>query len=615
MSLLLTNRIVALLLLLGLFTAFALQADRRGREYGGALAIDVEAARALCLQSGYPEDYFWERARTIGVVGAVLRPEPLAGYMKSGKVHRYTEAEIVKLRATGVASPEAPLRPGVLWIEDDDFMARLSDALSAHDIPFKRRRYQRMHVLELGPGLPKDFEPGELSAGYDPVAAKMIAAHGLVPVYRVESEADLRLALATSGTAVLQISPGLPSPERIDLSRLSEGLRSRDLWVAFVKNANGAGRRIRAFVTRGIAGPLTRVLTSGELPAGAGLSRLLREISGCGNRLIVTHLDASRGLEGALDELRTVLKGMRQAGYHQSLPTRSREVRRVPPGEWFLRFALGFLLTVAGPILAMRIGLQVLRWARRSGRLPEAAPFLEVALGMIAIGGVGAAVGLTAYSLLAVGVWRLEATFLAWGHGAAAVTLCAAFLALFIPDVEDLFRRRRMPSPPGSRGQGPEGRRRKAAVAASLRYGMVLAGVALLLFTPGWLRHWGPEAWLERIAAWQPAWWWVGGRWRELLVGYPCMFVGLCVYYGWMNPSQGRAGTGRDPRLWLLFGMFAPVGLAEVLARAQTPFEMALLHTTHCAAAGLFLGLLLFGATNFLRVRIAPSGAPIPDNS
>ncbi|MFH1724093.1 MAG: hypothetical protein ABII00_05660 [Elusimicrobiota bacterium] len=596
---LLTNWKKAGVLLIGVFTAVALFSDRRARESGAALALEVREARALWEASGYPETYFWERARALGIAGAVLRTEPLGRHLRSGEVLRFSTGEIEKLRATGVAAPQAPLKPDALWMKDDALFARLMGWARAHGIALSAQRYGDMHVVEP----PGGMKPEALSVGYDPAVADAVSRQGLTPVYFVVSEPELRLARGAGGPAALLIPPGYGVPETSPGPRgpvpettpgrapawVAERLADRSLWLAFLKTEGGTdGRRVRVAFLQGVGGPSPRMLTAGEIPPGAGLATLLREISGGGNRLVVAHLDPSLGIEENLGWLRSLLKGMRSGGYPPTLPSGLHEARRVSAGEWGARFSLGSLLTVIGPLLALRWGLKVLRSMHRAGRLPEAAPFREAVSALAAAAGAGAALGLGAYALLAVAAWRLEATSLCWGPAAPATTLLLASMAMFLPEAGDLPRLIRRPWVPLSRALP------------------VLAVAALLLSPPGWLRRWGPEGWLECLAAWRPAWWWAASRWRELFVGYPCLFVGLCVYFQRLDAGGAAVSRGApaDPRIWLLFGMFALLGLAEVLAGARTPFELALLHTGTCAALGVALGLVVLAGRGAVRYRL-----------
>ena len=74
---------------------------------------------SLCLANAYPANIFWERARAMGIVGAVLRTERLGPFLRSGEVLRFDASEIEKLRATGVAAHDAPLAPGALWVKGE----------------------------------------------------------------------------------------------------------------------------------------------------------------------------------------------------------------------------------------------------------------------------------------------------------------------------------------------------------------------------------------------------------------------------------------------------------------------------------------------------------------
>lgn len=86
---------------------------------------------------------------------------------------------------------------------------------------------------------------------------------------------------------------------------------------------------------------------------------------------------------------------------------------------------------------------------------------------------------------------------------------------------------------------------------------------------------------------------WAPGRWQEILVGWPALFIGLCRY---------AEGTG-DARPWLFAGLAGPAGAALALSRARVPYLPLLAQSAQAAALGLLLGAALWAAWAWRRAR------------
>ena len=328
--------------------------------------------------------------------------------------------------------------------------------------------------------------------------------------------------------------------------------------------------------------PVLRIATFTELPVEAGVDAVRRKVSGAGTDFVVLRLRPADGIEGNLRELRRLLRSLRPLGYVQAFSLAERPAKGDGPVERLVRLILGLALACLGPIMGLRQGLETLRWMHRESRLPEASPWREAVAAAFVTTAVAAAFGLGAYALLSMESWRLGEWRSAWTLAAGGAALLAAALAL-------------LPADPRAATQGPPSAGRSSLA------GMVLALLAagVLLVPPGWLTRWGPAAWLEELAGRSPSLWWLPLHWRELTVGYPCLFAGFALYLGALSR---RSVSGRDPRLWLFFGMFAPLGLTQLLAATNMPFEAVLLHTAVSALAGTLLGAAVLAA---LRVRSA----------
>lgn len=573
----------AVLWALAAFTGLTLGAQWRGRERTAAVLLDAREVRALCSAEGYPESSFWERARAMGVAGVLLRPVTLGEHLASGEVLRFGPEEIEKLKATGVAARDAPLKAGALWVRDPRLVRALEESADAHGVDLYSERHGRMHVVEL-----KGIErPDAFPVGYDLDAHRPIAGKGLIPVYFVRSGPELALALsheapAGLGTvadkaggggaapAAFLVGPGYEHPATGSLSELRERLGHRRGWLLLADgSAEGLGslspaRRARLLPGLGLS--RSRILAAGELAPDAGLAGALAQAE-AGRPVMLARLP-EKGLEAGLDGLRLVLRSLRERGFAPRFPESLHEARPVEREERWARLALALILTAAGPILAVRTAVRALR--RFLGRVPEAAPFLEAAAGLGAAFVVQAGAGLAVHALRDFPAWRLGAGSPWWGAAGEGAALAAAFAALYFPRPREFLDQVR--SPGGGR-----------ALASA-----ALAAAAAALLWQGWPGD--PQDWLGPFAARRPDLWWVPGRWREWLVGWPCLFAGLCLLVRRLSAAPGEVPS---PRGWLLAGMLAPVGMAGHLGGAGVPFDAALAQAAWCVLAGAPAGLLI----------------------
>ncbi|MFA5139578.1 MAG: hypothetical protein WC728_10135 [Elusimicrobiota bacterium] len=578
------------------FVVLGLWRDIRGRERTVAFLIDHREVRALCSVERIPESEFLERARRMGVGAVLLRPQDLDRFFRSGDL----------LRASG------PLKGHAFWARDPGVLERLRVAARYHDFELQEEEFGGLRSV----ALPEGVEPQSLSIGYDPQDAARISARELIPAYYVETGPDLLLAQERGLPAMFVIAPGYRHPRQGGLPLLRDALQKGGAWAVFANAAGlepdgvpamdsigNAEREERSSFLDGM-GSLARVLTAGELPADSSLAAGLGQAQGRGNGVLLLHLVRGRSVEENLSSLRRLIRQMRGAGVSSGIPAGPREARSLSAVEWWARFLLAGIVTVGGPLLAMRQGIRVVRGMHRAGRLPIASPLLEVLSGTWAAVGVSLLSGLAAYALLSAGAWRLGASLFGWGLWAPGVTLLFTLAGLYVPDAEELAALRRARS--GSSAPQDGGvllslRRRIASgpKGQSVRLACLLLFTALVFFAPHWLERFGPRAWAAWGAAREPAWWWAVDRWREWAVGTPCLFVGLWIFVERLKKSPADLGR-QDPRPWLLLGMFSPIGLADALARAQTPFEDVVLQTLSGLVVGTLIGLALLASRKWV---------------
>lgn len=568
------------------FVALGLWRDFRGRERGVAFLLDQREVRVLCSAERVPESEFLGRASLMGVDGVLLHPQDLSRFFRSGEL----------LKASG------PLKGNAFWVRDPVVLERLRVAARHHGIELQEEQFGGMRSA----ALPEGVELQSLSIGYDPQDVARLQALGLLPAYYIETGPNLLLAQERGLPAMFVIAPGYHHPPQGGLPQLRDALQKGDAWAVFA-NASGlesgavsavdsigeAKREERSSFLDGM-GSLARVLTAGELPADSGLAAGLGQALGRGNGVLLMHLVRGRSVEENLSSLRVFIRQMRGVGFSSRLPAGPREARVLDVVEWWLRFLLAGVITVGGPLLAMRQSIRVVRSLRRAGRLPIASPLLEAFAGTWVAVGATLLSGLAAYALLSAGARRLGATLLGWGLWASGVTILFTLAGLYVPDAEELAALRRAlseDSAPQGRGVLLSLRRRIASgpKGQSARLACLLLLTALVFFAPHWLERLGPKAWAAWWAARAPSLWWAVERWRELFVGIPCLLVGLCIF---VEKGSGEPGR-QDPRPWLLLGMFSAVGLADTLARVQTPFEDVVLQTLQELVIGTLLGLAL----------------------
>lgn len=555
MSLVLANAGRAALLALLAFTALGLRREALERERAAVLAVEADDVRALCAKAGCREAVFYERLRHLGVSGAVLRSEPLKRLVEAKEVLRFSVSELERMKDAGLAARDAPLAPGAVFVRDEVTRRRLESAALAQDAALKQGKWGKMSVLEL----PGESTADSFSAGFDPASARAAADAGLTAVYRVATTADLRLAVDAAGPAAALLDREPATFESAARGALEEALSERRLWAALPPGASAVG------LARGTG----RLLAVGEMPADAPLSRLLSVVEGEGTALVVFRLDASMDPNAAAAELRRLARGVRARGVGTAWPVGQDDRRRPGRAERAARGALAFAACVLGSVWAMRRAVAAARAVSEASWLQEASPAREAAVGCAAAALCAAAAGAVSHAAMADAGPGAPA----WSGAAVAAVGALGFMGLWLSDA-------------------PSWKALRAAEGALVAKAAAAAALVWFLASP-------PEALarvgfgLSGLSAVRPGWWWVAGRWQEILVGWPALFIGMCVY----------TESDEDARPWLFAGLAGPAGAALALSRARVPYLPLLGQSAQAAAFGLLIGAALWAVWSARRTR------------
>jgi hypothetical protein len=322
-----------------------------------------------------------------------------------------------------------------------------------------------------------------------------------------------------------------------------------------------------------VAGQTLRVRT---LAVDAPRGEVLRAALGRPLRLIVFRPRADLDLERNLGFLRERLRVLRESGIPDTLPAPS-----APPApdraQDLARLALVWLIGAAGPLLAARAALHASRVAR--GRVaawaPLASPVPQVLAGLAAAWAVAALAGLAVAGAAPAG-WR-DGAARAWTLWTWCAPLAVGAAALYAPGT------------PSRRFWSMPLRRRDLAALLTLA-----VGAALLLAPRASLRASALWETFDRLSAAGSLWWWPW-RWREALIGVPCLTVALALLEDRaLAPSRADA-TAADPRGWLLLGLLAPAGLTAAVGGSGAPLAAALVHGAWALAFGAAAGAALAG--------------------
>ncbi|TBR25035.1 hypothetical protein EPO15_02905 [bacterium] len=545
MSLVLANAGRTALLALFAFTALGLRREALERERAAVLAVEASDVRALCARAGCREAVFYERLKHLGVSGVVLRSEPLERLVDSKEVLRFSASELARMKEAGLAASAAPLAPGALFVRDEGTRRRLEEAALAQDAALRQGRWGKMAVLEL----PGESSADGFSAGFDPASARAAAQAGLTAVYRAATTADLRLAVDADGPAAVLLDRDPSAFQAAARGALEDALAERRLWAALPSGAAASG------LARGTG----RLLAAGEMPASAPLSRLLSVVEGEGTALVVLRLEPALDPAASAAGLRRLARGVRSRGVGTAWPVGQDDRRRPGSAERAARAALAVAACVLGAVWGMRRAVAAARTVSTEAWLAEAAPLREAAVGCAAAALCAAAAGAVSHAAMA----EAGPGAPSWSGAAVGLVGALGFAGLWLSDAGDWKALRG-----GDRGLW-------------LRVGAAAALVWFLASPPA-----AAGASLSWLSALRPGWWWMPGRWQEILVGWPALLIGLCVY----------TDSDADARPWLFAGLAGPAGAVLALSRARVPYVPLLSQSAQAAALGLLFGSALWAA-------------------
>jgi hypothetical protein len=379
-------------------------------------------------------------------------------------------------------------------------------------------------------------------------------------------------ALAARGLDVSTAAAGgaraLVLPAGVDLARVPAGFDP-----AAVAALSSAGLIPVAASSGPVAAVAGRRLWTRTLAADARPGEVLRAALGRPMRLIVFRPRPDLGLEENIEKLRACLRVLREADQPSVLPA-----PRTAPDEdassRAARLALVWLLGAAGPLLAVRAALQAARSMRSRvcAFAPMSTPVPQVLAGLAAAWAVAAFVGLAAAGAAPEG-WR-DGGARAWTLWTWCAPLAVGAAALFAS------------ARPARRGTwaAPVRRRDLAALA------LFVFAAALLLAPRAAVRASSLWESFDRLSARGALWWWPW-RWREALVGAPCLALALAL----VEAGDSEPGSVDDPRGWLLLGLLGPAGLTAAVGGAGVPLSDALCHGASAWGLGLIVAAALAG--------------------
>lgn len=450
--------------------------------------------------------------------------------------------------------------------------------------------WERLHAMGVSAAVLREETVADLAArgevlSFSPAEVEKWRAAGLNSpaamrggtLWSKDSKALARAAAALSSrgvevsTTVVAGTKALEIPAGTDLSLVPAGFDPGE-----VSAVAASGLLPVAASTAPALEVAGRLLWTRTLPPGAARGELLRAALGRPMRLIVFRARADLALGPNLELLRSSLRTLRDAG-QPSVPA----APRGSPGDgessrpW--REAAAWLIGGLAPLLAVRAALRAARLARAPvlAAVPVASPVPQILAGLAAAWAAAAFAGLAAAGAAPEG-WRdgSHRSWTLWTWFAPACVACAAFFL----------------SSGGSRRgwSAPVRRRDLAALAAA-------AGIAVLLVAPrGAVRVSAFWESFDRISAAGALWWWPW-RWREALVGVPCLSVALSL----VERFEGGDVQAPDPRVWLALGLLAPSGLTAAVGGGGAPLPDALVQggiawTIGFAVSGAFVALLSF---------------------
>ncbi len=212
------------------------------------VAIQTQDAAIVSHISRMEPADFWERAKAMGVAAAALRQQTLGGLAQTGQVLIFSKGELAKWKTLGLITPNAGLKPSVVWVKDRKLAARLAGLLRNQGLLIGTSTASGYSLLELA----QDAEP-TLAAGFDPEDLEPAAAAGLQSAVLSQEKEALFLDVSAPEPAWLRAAYG--RPERLLVARL-------DLSRSADENLSSLRGRLRSLRERGILG--------GDLPEESG---------------------------------------------------------------------------------------------------------------------------------------------------------------------------------------------------------------------------------------------------------------------------------------------------------------------------------------------------------
>jgi len=383
--------------------------------------------------------------------------------------------------------------------------------------------------------------------------------------------ARLAGALAARGIDISTAAPNayggraIELPHGVDLARVPAGFDPETVAVV-----SAAGLIPVPASTSAYASVAGQRLWIRILPVGVPPPELLRAVHGRAMRLLVLRPSPGAGLEENLERLRAALKVVKDTEVPGVLPAPAPAA-----GGGAARAILYFAIGLLGPLLAARAGLGAERAVRGwiAARAPIASPVPEAAAGLAAAWACASAAGLLAAATLAPAA--REPLARAWTLWTLTAPLAVGTAALFVSEGPALRARWRSPL-------------RVRDLAAVLVVALALAG---LLAPRAALRAAGVWESVDRFSAAADALWWWPWRWREILIGTPCLTLAL-ILVGRRDGGTTPRFLG-DPRGWLALGLLAPAGAVAAIGAGGIAPELAAVHGAAACALGAALGFAL----------------------
>lgn len=508
------------------------------------LALKEEEVRELTARSGYSLQDFWERAQAIGARAVVLSPESAQSLWERGEILHFTESHAL---AWPWVNASAVAKGNTLWTHNRTLLQRLQTSAASQKVAFATASVGGTFYLRL----PEGLEVRTLSAGFNPEICRWAQASGLILALEPDESNSWVPPAMVAGRTIY-----LTDPSSENFGSILQMAKDRGAQAAWPDSA-----RALDFGSAGIAD--ARVMLAEFLTPKYISGRLWRAVWGRGSRLLVLPMPAEDGIETNLARLRGIARRLRDADFTFDLSKAAE-----PLSSWdavgIMRCVLAFLLAVIGPLLAVRQGLAALRCVSCKTRWPQSYPVPELALGTLRTAAVAAGIGLACCALLSLPGWNSGLSRIYWDLWNFGVPMAFSILALYAEDFKGWRKWLERP----------------LTYREALKAAMWFAVIALLIRPP----HFPVYLLPERL-------WWLPLRWREALVGVPCLFMAFYIHLHRLESKHPRAGS--DPRHWLILGLLAPIGTVHAFGLGLMPPEMLLAQTVQIFLIGAVLGGLL----------------------